>query len=354
VYEVNTFISEEEIVVDALPQYDGNGLDFTGSLSDCDDNYSGNNLECVVEERMRANLRVDFAADKWKNDIFARLGIVVPNDIRRYLTQVFIDVHEETTVGLTTTKHTFAMPILNKTGPTTYTTAPGVALDFSVADQATFRYEFRNRYEAHLSNLYTYVNGVLLTSPTSTMNWAGRTIRLEWNLVFFYDDYTTPFSDTIKYTQIVRPKDYEIDSFYIQEKDSDFSGKGDAIEWPDFECTEDGMCYQARITNDSSGYKLITIIESNPGNATVTLEEREEWVPDVLPQLTTNKYYNQESDFGQTTADVAKFCVDASKISLNLPYKISAIAKQVIPENGRILSDGIDRDLSDGTQRFIS
>lgn len=345
-YELNSFISPEEIVVSELPNYAGEGLDFTAKLYDVDKVYTGNDLECVVEERMRSEITMDFASNKWADDILARLGLTVPNDIRRYLTEITVDVYEETTAGLITTKHVFAYPQLLKTSPTTYTTASGVTLDFSTADKAVFKYDFRNRYETHIANLYTYSNGVLLTSPTSNMFWGGRTINIKWGFKFYYDDYATPFSDTLYIRQMIRPKTYESGSYKIQTD----GGLAQGEREPDFYCMDD-TCFEA-VVSPNDGYKLITTIEPDPGSI-LGIEEHEVWAPGIMTQQTNDKILSQEENFGETETNKANFCLSSSHLLVNLPYKISAIAKksttdEILTEDGQeILTESGDTILTE-------
>jgi hypothetical protein len=345
-YEVNSFISPEEYVVDQLPTWDGTGIDFSGFVNDIDDNYLGNDLECVVEERIRANVKMEFPADQYKDYIQAALGLTIGNDVRRYMTNVIMEIYEETVVGPNTYRRVMHYANAIKTGPTTYSAVSGLTLDFSVPDEATFKYDFRVGYESWLPNLYTYVNGVALLTPDSDQNWAGRNMKVEWKFVFLYDDYSTPFQDTLIYQHRIRPNGYEGDRLALEFQDPD-----QALN--DFVCTDDGCCMQGHLLIADTGYNLITNVEVAPGNKAV-LEEAEAWVPDRLAQLTTPKVISQETSYGQSTAAMGKFCLDLTTFSVNLNYKISVLAKPKSGIAGRILSDGTDRDTNDGTQRQIS
>ncbi len=322
-WEVNAFISDEEYVVDELPSYTGDEMEVTGSLSDYDREYFGNDLVCVVEERMRSKMLLQFPGDQYKDEIFDRLGLAISNDIRRYLVKIECTIYTDVTILGNTTRQIYARAISNKISPTSYTSASGLTLDFSTSDEATFKFDWRNRYEDNLLNIETQVNGVPLITPTSNQDWAGRVLTVEWKFTYNYDDYFVPFTDTVFFKQIIRPKDYEFVNLKIENQETE-------DENDDFTCIQDEtLCLQARLNSggDENEYSLITTIEKSPGSI-ATIEENEEWVGDVLPQLDSDKFVNQEADFEETTANLAKFCIDLSKVNTNVTYKISAIAKR--------------------------
>lgn len=316
--EVNSYISDE-YAVDAYPCYQGDGIDFTANLADYDKVYTGNNLECVVEERMRSMIQMDYTLDKWKDDIFNRLGLVVTNDIRRYLTNIDLEIYETYTDPLLgTVKNIFDRKNAVKLNATTYSTPSGMVLNFGT-DLARFYYYWRNRYEDHLPCIQTLVNGVAQTPVFETQNWADKTLYVEWRLKFIYDDYTTPFSDTIILYQMIRVADYNRE-ILIKNQDTTQPNKTSF-------CKGEEMClYGELATVSPTDYHIINNIEASPGNSS-TIEESEQWVGGVLDQLTTDKIYDQDSAFGANKK--GNFCIDTTKLIAGLTYKISMIAKKI-------------------------
>ena len=328
VYETNSFITDEYDVNTAAP-YAGVGLSFIGKLDDYNREFTGNQLTCVIEERMRSKLQINYTANAWKNSILARLGLVVPNDIRKYLVQVTFQIYEQyNDPNFGQVRNIFDERIAYKVNATSYTTDGNDIvtpfLTFGV-DNATFAAAWRNRYEL-IDCLRTEINGVVNSTKLANQYWGGTAKYIDWTLLFVYDDYIVPFSDTLVYTQAIGVKDYEADIggiLSIEAQDPDNEDK-------DFWCPGEEFCLQANLTVlTPTDYNLITNIEVEPGSIN-TIEESEQWVGAQLPQLTTTKTISQETSFSQTTANKAKWCHNTALLTVNNTYKISAIAKKVI------------------------
>lgn len=327
-YEVNSFISDEYLVNTAAP-YNGVGLSFIGKLHDYNREFLGNQLTCVIEERMRSKLQINYLANAWKNSILSRLGLVVSNDIRRYLVQVTFQIYEQyLDINLGQIRNIFDERIAYKINATTYTTdANDSATPFLLfgVDNATFAAEWRNRYE-QIDCLRTEINGIVNSTKLANQYWGGTAKLIDWQLKFVYDDYVEPFSDTIIFTQAIGVKDYEGDVGGILKIEAQDPAKEDKPFW----CPGEEFCLQADLTiGTPSDYNLITNIEVAPGSIN-TIEESEQWVGAQLPQLGTTKTINQETSFSQSTANKAKWCHQTGLLIINNTYKVSAIAKKFI------------------------
>lgn len=299
------------------PCFDGTGFDLEGIMKDYNVAWSGNDLEACIEERMQSLISMNFTTDKWKNYLLSRLGITGTNDIRRYLTQVTCTIYREFTDSSSNLiKHIYKTGTLSKTSPLTYAASADMAGSFPNNGTAEFTFDWRNRYESGTPNLQSLINGVNVT-PFDNQYWGGKTFKVQWEFKFYYDDYFAPFTDNVRFEQQLRVKDYSADMTLLQDSDTP--------ESLDI-CFGSNMCLKAGSPDPTTDYKLIANIEAAPGNVNV-IEEAEEWVGNELPQFTTDKIYDEEEDFGETEVGIAKFCVDTTKLILNLPYKITAMAK---------------------------
>ncbi len=310
-----------DIPVQAIKVYAGEGFDVTGFISDYETEFEGNDLECAIEERMRTRIHLDFAANKWKNDILARFGIVTSNDIRRYLTKVDVLIYEEYT-DLTlggVVRNVFDQATALRISPLVYNPPVGLELDFSIANQADFKYSFRNRFEDFISNVQSYINGSPVL-PLTNQDWGGKTLKIQMTLSFFYDDIPSPFTDNVVMTQQIRVKDYgEMAVKHIT---------GEELDDTENVCLDDEVCYVGLLDDDLSNRKLIVNIIPNDTVITNT-QEAEVWVGDQLPQLTTPKIIEEEEDYtDQFGGKAAKFCIDTTQLILGASYKISALAKR--------------------------
>jgi hypothetical protein len=334
-FNVNSFISDEYVV--GVPTFTGGGYTFDAKLSDYMNEYTGNDLTCVVEERMKSTTEFGYNYTAFQSDMLNRLGLVLPdNDIRRYLTTITATIYEE--IG--NTIQILKRDIATKTNPTTYSTPSDMTLNFA-DDTLVVDWNWRNRYEDNIANIQTIVNGVPLTTPTSTQDWGGRNLKISIEFTLFYDDYVAPFSDTIQIFQAISVKDYNFVDLEILNADDT------AIPSNYISGTDPALASNLYLANPEE-YKLITTGEVSTGTIG-SIEENETFI-DLLPQLTSLLFNNQESDYSQTIATKGLFSLSSSVFLLNLQYKISALAKRdtgavVIPADARITEDDILRDL---------
>lgn len=350
-YKVNSFITGEYIC-DAAPQYDGNGFNVKTRLDDYNREFRGNDLECVVEERMRSRLKLYFPFNKWKNDIFNRLGLVVGNDIRRYLTTIRCEIFEEyfdTVYGLGVIKNTFYDKVVNRIGASSYTSAKGMTVDFSNT-WAEFAFEWRNRYEDHLPCLETLINGSPIMPQMATMDWGGKTIKIRWTLSFLYDNYMVPFQDDIVFNQQIRVKDYGgMEVKYHDEENEEFDEISNI-------CNDETLCFGAILDNPLIPPDPRLIVNVKPVDSTINnIEEAEVWAGNQFDQLSTNKVSSEDELFTSIDSEpaAALFCLDGSKLLVNSQYEISAIAKKFVETGRRITEEGNPRITEESDKRVI-
>lgn len=328
-YRVNSFISEE-MTVDALPDYSGQGFDVSAYLDDYNKQFTGNDLECAIEERMRSKIRLDFPFDKWKNDIFTRLGLVVGNDIRRYLTSISLDIYETyVDPNFGTIVNVFDHKQSNRIGANTYSAQSGLTTSFSNT-WADFQYEWRNRFESWIDCVSSTINGVNTLPVLATQYWGAKTLKVKWTLTFFYDNYSAPFSEDVVIEQQIRVKDYgDMSVMLYDEAGEEFLDAGNV-------CDDGEICFAGILDDDTlTDRKLMVNIFPNQSSVNV-VEEAEVWVGDQLPQLTTPKIVNEDEDYSTIlTEKAAKFCVDGNELIVNSQYQISALAKKVNPDEER-------------------
>lgn len=331
-YQSNSFISDE-LTCDDLPKYEGNGLDVLTRLSDYNRQFSGNDLQCVIEERIKSTVKLEYAFDKWKNDIFNRLGLVVSNDIRRYLQNVIFTIYDtnvDMVLGIVQNIYEYQVATKQSLLGLTYNVPSDMTMDFS-DNWSEFTYEWRNRFESNTACIGTLVNGVPTNPVQGVQYWGGKTLTIKWTFQFIYDDYVVPFQDDIYCTQQIRVKDYErkdleikhINEFNEYDNQSNF-------------CSDLKPCFVSLIPAALTDRKLIVNIFPENG-AVNTVEEAEIWVGNQLEQLTTDKIINEEEDYvTESSKKVAKFCVDLSKLSLNSSYQLSTIAKKYVDTGYRV------------------
>lgn len=344
---VNSFISEE-YVVNGLPCYDGNGFDVRAVLDDYNKQFSGNNLQCCIEERMRSKVKLDFAFNKWKDDIQARLGLTVPNDIRYYLTGVKCEILEEYTHPvLGSVVNIYDSKTSNRYGANLYSAQSGMTLNFG-NNWSEFQYEWRNRFENGTLCMQTLINGANTIPQLGTQYWGGKNLTVRWTLLFFYHDYSSPFYDEVVINQKIRVKDYgEMQVAYFDNEENEFGPLKNI-------CNDEPVCFGGILQNPSlTDRKLITNIYPL-GSSVNSLEEAEVWVGGQLPQLTTDKIVNQDEDFSVIDSETAAlFCVDGSKLLVNSQYVISALAKKYYERRGRIIESGEPRIIENQDRRVI-
>jgi hypothetical protein len=329
VMNVNSFISSQ-VRPNADVPWNGDGIEFKGRLCDVQNEFVGDELTCVIEERMKSKLRMNYFYDKFKNDVFNRLGLVIVNDIRKYLKRIEFTIYEEYTSLGNTYKHILDQRAKYRVVPNVYGGHAGIDLQFNT-DYAEFAAEWRNRFESGLQNIQTYINGIA-ASPLSNQYWGGRDLFVEWKLIFTYDDYVSPFSDVLYYKQKLHVKDYQPEHVHI-------SAQNEPDEDKEFWCPNDFMCLKASLPLRDDNMVLITNFDKDPGTES-SIVEAEAWVPDELSQDTTPRVYNEEINYGQTDAYAAKFCIKVSDLTVNLNYKVSAIAKKYYPRYRLITEDG--------------
>ena len=314
-FQVNSFISDE---FEVLPVPFSNSEKWTmeGYLIDFNSYYTGNQLTCCVEERLIALANISYGITGFSDDIFSRLGLVVPNDIRRYMTSIQVETYEDAGI----TRQYFDRQTMLKTSPTTYTSASGMVL-YWATDSIQIEYDFRVRYEDWIQNLQTKVGSVFLGSPTSNMNWAGRQINIKFTINLFYDDYVSPFTDVIELVIVLNPHGYSAAPLSIVNTDlSPLSS---------YYCG--ATCLKAILDGtilDPEAYNLLMTAEPLPGFAP-TIEENETCTGTFVA-LTTPKFSSQEPSFSFSEPSITNFCLDYTQFVLNTPYKLTALAKKII------------------------
>lgn len=326
-FYVNSFISDE-LVVDANPCFDGEGFDVVGSLSDYDREFTGGDLECVIEERIKSKISFDYTANQWADDILDRLGITTSNDFRRYLTKVKFDIYDENNVvGLGVVRNYYISETSNKYGINSYTSVNGMNLDFTNIDEPIFSFDWRNRFENNIDCLLTTIDNVPVTPVQAKQYWGGKTLKVRWQLFFYYDDYATPFEDIIEMFQQIRVLDYGNMKVLHDNVDGIRSNWNETANC----CQGDEFCMGGVLDNSLDAIDRRLIVNICPNLASVNnLEEAEAWVGDELLQMTTMSITNEDIDYTTIyTKKAARFCIDTSKLSVN-SYKISAMAKKYV------------------------
>lgn len=325
----NSFISDEYIV-DHVPCFDGEGFNLAATLSDYQTEFTGNDLECVIEERMKSTISLDFTSDKWKNDILTRLGLTTSNDIRRYLTEVSVSIFDENHVtGIGVIRNLYDLKVSSKYGLLSYSTQPGLTLDFTTVDKPVFTYEWRNRFENTVDCLQTTIDNTTNVIPVyGKQYWGGKTLKIKWKLKFYYDDYILPFEDSIEIFQQIRVKNYDSD-VSIEYND----GNGIRGSWNKAitnVCQGEEFC-MGIVLNNNTLTNMKAIINIHPsGSGLNAINEAEAWVGDELPQMLSPIFSSGDEDFSTIyTKLAAKFCIDTSKLSVN-SYQVSGIAKKVV------------------------
>jgi len=330
--QTNSFISEE-YTVDESPCFDGNGFDAIASLDDYNRQFLGNNLECAIEERMRSKIKLYYPFNKWKNDIFNRLGLTVGNDIRRYLTQVIVTIYDTSfnpSYGIIQNVYDYKSSV--KYGLNSYTAQDGLTMNFG-STWSEFVYEWRNRFENNIDCIGTLINGIPVLPVQAKQYWGGKTLIVSWRLFFTYDDYNSPFTDEVVFNQQIRVKDYS--GLTIGHLNS---GRSEYDSVVDF-CQGEEPCFGSIINGALTDRKLIVNITPKDGNIN-TLNEAESWSGNQLEQLTTDEVTNEDEDYiTESSNKVAQFCVDTSKLSVN-SYQVSALAKKYVDTGYRFTEKG--------------
>lgn len=290
------------------------GLVFTGSITDLHDEYLGNDLTCVIEERLRSKLIIDFSDNRWKNNLDCRVNelgneTLQSNDIRKYLTRVDLEMYETYTGLGGTVKNVVEQKILQRTAPNTYTST-GITHSFDMtAETLTVYYDFRNRNDANTPCLLTFLNGAPYLPVQGNQYWGGKQINIRWSLTFYYHDFAVPYTDTLYFTQRITVKDYSNDVTINNYDKTVFCDSGD-------------FCMEAAIVLASpADYKLIATRQQQAG----LLVESEGFVPDNLGQETDSAITFNDTDY---TGGRAVFCADGTQLITGQTYKFSAMAKK--------------------------
>lgn len=291
---------------------------FTATLADCNQEFNGNFLTCVIEERMRSKLIVDYSDNRWKNNIDCRKtgsvggDTINTNDIRKYLESIDFEIYQEgfSAIFGGTTKHVHDFQTVTRNNVNQYTSSSS-NLSFTVDtvnEQLIMYYDWRNRNENNTYNLYSYFNGQQFL-PIDNQYWGGKSFFIKWRLNFNYYDFRQPFTESLDIIQKMVVKDYDTNITVTPTVDQDFV------------CPEEVLCYDGSILfSDPEDYKLINIFELSPGQ----LYEEENWVPAILPQLSSIYFNTQDADY---TGGDAHFCIDPSTLNVNQSYNFSTIAK---------------------------
>ena len=64
-------------------------------------------------------------------------------------------------------------------------------LDFTNVDEPIFSFDWRNRFENNIDCLLTTIDNVPVTPVQAKQYWGGKTLKVRWQLFFYYDDYAT-------------------------------------------------------------------------------------------------------------------------------------------------------------------
>lgn len=306
------FISPQIKVQRAFP-YDGNGIDFTGSISDIQREFFGDKLTASIDERLKTKMYLDYPYDKYKNDIFNRLGLEVSNDIRNFLDTVTVEIYQEYFDSELdgTVKILLETSMLRKIAPSSYT-GPGITANF-YDNGSQFEYTFRNRSDASAVPVSETLNGYPYYSETPIGNqyWGGKDLFIKWSFSFPYSDFT----DVIEHVQKISVKDYVSD---VQVKRT-FSGV-------DYTFPGDNLCYRAELTDHIPGYNTesFLLINTIKSESLSTLEE-ESFAGAEMPEQSNDYIYNQDVLFSESKAN---YCVKTDSLAVGQEYTTSVIAKK--------------------------
>lgn len=294
-------------------------LVFTPTLSDCETEYTGNFLTCVIEERMRSKLIVDYSDDRWKNNLDCRKNgsvgndVSFTNDIRVHLDSIEVEIYQEafSSVFGGTMKHVHDYHKVVKTGANIYSSSSSnlVFTVDTVNELLSMSYDWRNRNEANVPNIMSYYNGAAFY-PIDTQYWGGKSFFIKWRLNFIYKNvFRTTFTESLDIIQKMVVKDYDTTITVTNDYELDFV------------CPDETLCFDAAIALiNPENYKLINIFELSPGQ----LYEEENWVPAILGQELSPYFNTQDADY---TGGDAHFCLDPSTLNPNQSYNFSTLAK---------------------------
>lgn len=331
--EINTFISEE-FTANFYEPWDGSELELTGKLSDYQKVFLGNDLEVVPEERIKAILDLQYfdGVNNSLNDrLLERFGVAPtanPGDIRSSLKEVNITLSWEETISGQLHKHIVDEVKILRTGVNTYLLPTGTEFIATGTDTSLpgfeqacrLAYTFRVRYEDDILNIRSYINGVLQSAPLATQNWIGKTILIDWSLLFEYELLSPVLQDTILFQHKIRPKDYE-NTADPGDRFLDFLSIDDELQ---VLCETDELCPVSTKIHLPDEYRHIVNLDRDSFKVQ-NIEEEETW-DGILPMSVSDKLTDVDSDY---VYDTAGFCVDLTALNKNQTYKYAAIAKKL-------------------------
>jgi hypothetical protein len=319
-------VCDEAYGVDNAPQ-------FSGSISDIDNTYSGNELTVCIEERLKTSLIVDYSDDRWFNNLVCRGWCAsgcsrnpppADNDIRKYLKSVTCEIYTEyTDANLGLVKNILDIQTVTRTALNTYSSSSSNLIFSFVAEILSLSYSFRVRNEENIVALSTTANGAPYFPIQDTQYWGGaangtKDLFIKWRLEFYYYDWSTPFTDLVSYLQKLHVRGYNDHLLFS--------------DLPDTVCSGSTQCFTVNtdlMTPET--YKQINTIEPLPKTGVIT--EDEPTAPDLLPQLTDSSLTGQDPDF---TAGSANFCVDSDELSLvnansqgTYDFKVVSMSKKI-------------------------
>lgn len=334
-YHSNTFISDP-FTADSSPCYNGDGFIAKGTLSDYDREFDGNDLECAIEERMKSKLKIEYPFNMWRQNIYDRLGMWTPNDMRRYLKKIEFEIYDELYVaGYGVVRNYYERKVSNKIGINTFSSQSNLSMIFS-DNWLEFAVDWRNRFENFVDCIETTVDHVPVMPVMAQQYWGGKTLKIRWALTFFYDDYKYPFEDEIEFFQQIRVKDYG--TLQVQH----YEETGERIDFDETVnvCKGEQFC-MAGVLSDTGLINRKLMVNICPEFGTVnSINEAESWIGNELPQMTTPLITNEEEDFSTAGSQLAaKFCIETENLSVN-SYKITAFAKKYVEVGFRVSEEG--------------
>lgn len=343
-YYANSFISREYSVLDDLdefyPAFTDDGFETTATLSDYHYEYAGHELTSVIEERIKARVKLTYDSNQWHNYLNTRLGLNIPNDIRYSISSINFRVYQEQAIPYSTDiyKHYFIEKFYPRNKPNitfntdsdfTYTSGDDIGESwFECA------YTFRNLFNNTITNLKTEridTSGNIINLPPQTNQyWGGRTMWVEFEFVFNYVDRSTGFeinlTDRVTIRQKLIVKDYAgVDVFEYDEANN--ATINSTILLPNTQVDMVGVITEASVL-DPENYKLITNIRDIN---TYNTSENETYDELVLPQLTNADIATQDEWYEESYPALAKsgyFKVKTSNYNVYSQRVISVIAKK--------------------------
>jgi hypothetical protein len=305
-----------------------NYLHFTGSLIDVNNEYTGNELDCIIEERLRSKLVVDHSGNAWVNNLRCRnpSAAEFANDLRNYLSNVSCEIYTEYTDtalgGVVKNQLEYWLMQRNSSSVSlTSYVSNGIAFNFDLTNKLlTLSADFRCRDEAATPCNSTTLNGANFFPVQDNQYWGGKDVFIKWSLYFYYHDFPMPFIDRLDFVQKLHVADYGYDDIAIS-----------AIGDKSFVCGGETVCFNADINSglaDPETYNLINTIEpvDSGGIAAGGLKESESYDPPELDQQQDEAFFDQDDAY--SSGGQGLFCLDPANLIINQEYKISVMAKK--------------------------